>query len=76
MENLGATCYMNSLQQQLFMIPEFRYGILSRPVDDDIVQQIEQGEDDEESKHLTEEEKKAIEVRKLKGRKRSGWWES
>jgi len=26
--NLGATCYMNSLFQQLYMIPEFRKGIL------------------------------------------------
>lgn len=26
--NLGATCYMNSLYQQLYMIPEFRNQIL------------------------------------------------
>jgi ubiquitin carboxyl-terminal hydrolase 34 len=31
LKNMGATCYMNSLIQQLFMIPEFRYGILSAP---------------------------------------------
>ncbi len=56
--NLGATCYMNSLMQQLFMIPGFRYGIL-------------RAEDDEENKndsllyqmqvifgHLQESEKK------------------
>ena len=34
LQNLGATCYMNSLMQQLFMIPEFRYGILVQPTDD------------------------------------------
>lgn len=27
--NQGATCYMNSLMQQFFMIPQFRYSILS-----------------------------------------------
>ena len=29
LRNFGCTCYMNSLIQQLFMIPEFRRGILS-----------------------------------------------
>eukprot|EP01133_Synstelium_polycarpum_P007566 gene7566-8852_t len=28
LKNLGATCYINSLMQQLFMIPAFRYSIL------------------------------------------------
>ena len=28
--NLGATCYINSLTQQLFMVPEFRHSILSK----------------------------------------------
>eukprot|EP00743_Colponemidia_sp_Colp-15_P012256 GILK01013886.1.p1 GENE.GILK01013886.1~~GILK01013886.1.p1 ORF type:complete len:1111 (+),score=235.56 GILK01013886.1:584-3916(+) len=28
LKNLGATCYMNSLMQQFFMIPSFRYAIL------------------------------------------------
>lgn len=27
--NLGATCYANSMMQQLFMVPEFRYGNLT-----------------------------------------------
>jgi len=29
LKNLGCTCYMNSLTQQLFMMPNFRKGILS-----------------------------------------------
>eukprot|EP01134_Creolimax_fragrantissima_P005015 CFRG5015T1 len=29
LENLGATCYLNSLMQNLFMVPDFRRGILS-----------------------------------------------
>ncbi len=28
MRNLGATCYMNSLMQQLYMVPPLRYGML------------------------------------------------
>jgi len=28
LQNQGATCYMNSLLQQLFLIPRFREGIL------------------------------------------------
>ncbi|KAL6065920.1 USP domain-containing protein [Balamuthia mandrillaris] len=28
LQNQGATCYMNSLMQQLYLIPRFRYGIL------------------------------------------------
>jgi ubiquitin C-terminal hydrolase len=28
LQNQGATCYMNSLMQQLFLIPRFRQGIL------------------------------------------------
>lgn len=29
LQNLGATCYMNSLLQQLYMVPALRYGVLS-----------------------------------------------
>jgi hypothetical protein len=32
LRNLGAVCYMNSMNQQFFMIPAFRYNLLS--VDD------------------------------------------
>jgi len=31
LKNLGCTCYMNSLLQQFFMIPEFREAILAIP---------------------------------------------
>jgi ubiquitin C-terminal hydrolase len=27
--NLGATCYMNSMNQLFFMIPAFRYNLMS-----------------------------------------------
>ena len=33
LKNLGATCYMNSLMQQFYMIPDFRRGLLSLSVD-------------------------------------------
>lgn len=29
LKNAGATCYMNSVLQQLFMVPSIRLGILS-----------------------------------------------
>lgn len=29
LKNAGATCYMNSVLQQLFMVPSIRVGILS-----------------------------------------------
>jgi ubiquitin C-terminal hydrolase len=32
LQNYGATCYINSLLQQLYMIPEFRSGILNVPI--------------------------------------------
>ena len=32
LRNLGATCYLNSLFQQMYMIPEFRRGIIELPV--------------------------------------------
>lgn len=36
LRNLGATCYMNSLIQQLYMIPEFRYGLFSVPIKEEM----------------------------------------
>eukprot|EP01117_Protostelium_nocturnum_P007975 TRINITY_DN2842_c0_g2_i10.p1 TRINITY_DN2842_c0_g2~~TRINITY_DN2842_c0_g2_i10.p1 ORF type:complete len:2789 (-),score=856.42 TRINITY_DN2842_c0_g2_i10:989-9238(-) len=38
LRNLGATCYMNSLMQQLYMIPHFRYGLLSVNVEEIVAQ--------------------------------------
>lgn len=29
LKNLGCICYMNSLMQQLFMIPKFRYTMIN-----------------------------------------------
>ena len=34
LKNLGATCYLNALAQQLYMIPEFRQGLIELPVAD------------------------------------------
>jgi ubiquitin C-terminal hydrolase len=33
-QNLGSTCYLNSILQQLFWIPEFREPILSQETTD------------------------------------------
>ncbi|EAR96896.3 ubiquitin carboxy-terminal hydrolase (macronuclear) [Tetrahymena thermophila SB210] len=40
-QNIGATCYMNSVIQTLFMTQEFRYNIFSQNIDVDKVKQIE-----------------------------------
>lgn len=32
LKNLGATCYMNSLLQQLFLLPQLRHSLLTAPV--------------------------------------------
>jgi ubiquitin C-terminal hydrolase len=37
LQNQGATCYMNSLMQQLYCIPEFRQGILLAKESDEVV---------------------------------------
>ncbi|KAL4510068.1 hypothetical protein ABPG72_010261 [Tetrahymena utriculariae] len=40
-QNIGATCYMNSVIQTLFMTQEFRHNIFSHNIDVDKVKQIE-----------------------------------
>lgn len=35
LRNLGATCYINSILQQFFMIEKFRYLVLNGPVPED-----------------------------------------
>ena len=40
LRNLGATCYMNSLIQQLFMIRGFRYELLNAPISSVVSQSI------------------------------------
>jgi len=42
--NQGATCYMNSLMQQLYMIPEFRFGILAQLSTDAIADDAERAD--------------------------------
>jgi len=39
LSNQGATCYMNSLLQSLFMTPEFRAGVYKIPVETDVEKQ-------------------------------------
>jgi ubiquitin carboxyl-terminal hydrolase 34 len=66
LHNLGATCYMNSLLQQLYHIPEFRASILQVPVDrtckedDDLMYQLQSL-----FAYLQESEKQYYETRDL-----------
>lgn len=47
LKNQGATCYMNSFMQQLYMVPAFREGLLAvgeytaRPAEDSILHQMQ-----------------------------------
>jgi hypothetical protein len=41
LSNQGATCYMNSLLQSLYMTPEFREGVYKIPVETNIAKQRE-----------------------------------
>ena len=40
LKNLGCICYMNAMMQQFFMIPTFRYNLLS--VDDGVPEDIKE----------------------------------
>ncbi len=40
LKNLGCTCYMNSMLQQFFMIPAFRYNLLS--IDDGAPEELKE----------------------------------
>ena len=44
LQNLGATCYMNSLLQQLYMVPALRFGVLSCDPFFRTAEQVEKGE--------------------------------
>ncbi|CAM9765730.1 unnamed protein product, partial [Hapterophycus canaliculatus] len=45
LQNLGATCYMNSLLQQLYMVPALRFGVLSCDPFFRSEEQVEKGEE-------------------------------
>lgn len=45
LQNLGATCYMNSLLQQLYMVPALRFGVLSCDPFFRSREQVEKGEE-------------------------------
>lgn len=49
LKNLGATCYMNSMLQQLYMIPAFKYLLLS--VDDGKDEDLNSVDDDKSVYH-------------------------
>jgi len=62
LKNMGATCYMNSILQQLYMTTRLRYGILTAAdheggeKEDDETDKDEEGGEDEEKKKQSGEE--------------------
>ncbi len=46
LRNLGSTCYINSLMQQLYMIPKMRYGVLLAGENDTPASDKEKSRDD------------------------------
>ena len=50
LRNLGSTCYMNSLLQQFYMMPQFRNAVLS--AGKDRLQQTEEWNDEEKKESL------------------------
>ena len=65
LKNLGATCYMNALMQQLYMIPEFRVEILEVEFDTSSAEQQLLKQLQIMFAYLHESEKKFFETRDL-----------
>ena len=51
LKNLGSTCYMNSILQQLYMVPAFRYAIMGANDKDSINPVLKFGEKDDNLLH-------------------------
>ena len=51
LKNLGSTCYMNSILQQLYMVPAFRYAIMGANDNDSINPVLRFGEKDDNILH-------------------------
>ncbi|XP_066928951.1 ubiquitin carboxyl-terminal hydrolase 9X-like [Clytia hemisphaerica] len=75
LKNAGATCYMNSVLQQLYMIPEIRSGVLSADVgfndeDDDVEEKgmREQGFSQSKEDQASNDNKELIDKRKQQER--------
>ena len=69
LKNLGNICYMNSIMQQLYMLPEVRNGLLSAPLneedpDDDVLYQTQRML---AALYLSERQATTLQVRKTVG---------